>query len=302
MTDFILQNELKIRLIGFLGTFAIMAILEAIFPRRKRVDTRLHRWTANFGIIISSSITANIFFRFIFIGTLVQFASMVQNKGWGLFNYFIPLATDASTWESLVYIIKGVVIMDLIIYFQHRFAHSNKYIWQVHKVHHADMDLDVTSGNRFHPIEILFSIFVKIVAIITLGIHPVSIIIFEVILNGLAQWNHANLKLPLWCDRLLRKFLVTPDFHRVHHSIVVKETNSNYGFNLTWWDYLFGTYEAQPVAGHDNMEIGIKEYRDPKELGFINLFRIPYDHLAEEYAKAGNKEDVQFDEQGKPIE
>ena len=297
MVQYILDMEPKIRLAGFLGLFVIMGLLEAIMPRRKRVDTRAHRWVSNLGIVFVSSFAAKLFFKFMFVGTLVQFASMIQAKGWGLFNYFIPLdnmAGDAATW---LHIAKGVILMDMIIYFQHRFVHDNKYLWDFHKVHHADMDLDVTSGNRFHPVEILFSLVVKIVAILALGVHPVSIIIFEVILNGMAQWNHANFKLPLFIEKPLRMVFVTQDFHRVHHSTYVNETNSNYGFNLSIWDYMFGTYIAQPRKGHENMDVGLVEYRNPKKLGLMNLiFRLPYDQGAVEYATAENKEDIEFDE------
>jgi sterol desaturase/sphingolipid hydroxylase (fatty acid hydroxylase superfamily) len=309
MIDYILTNEPKIRLMFFLGIFLVMGFLEAILPRRKRMMTRASRWVTNLGIVFISSAGAGLFFKLIFVGTLVQFAAMLQDKGWGMFNFFIentdilvhhfPLLKNnidpsniklAGEW---MIIIKGVVLMDLIIYFQHRVAHSNRYLWDLHKVHHADVDLDVTSGNRFHPVEILFSLVVKIFAITLFGVHPVSIIIFEVVLNGMAQINHANFKLPLFLDKILRLCFVTPDFHRVHHSCVVKETNSNYGFNLSWWDYMFGTYIGQPRKGHDDMDVGLKQYRDIKKLGLWDLFLMPTDRETFEYADAENKQDVQ---------
>ena len=270
----------------------MIGIIEALFPRRKRIDTRLRRWTSNFGIVFVASVAANIFYKILFIGTLVQFSSMIKDKGWGLFNYLASHSAQMSDALEWALIIKGIILMDLIIYFQHRFSHSNKYIWGVHKVHHTDLDLDVTSGNRFHPVEILFSIFIKIVSIVIFGINPISIILFEVILNGMSQWSHSNFKLPLWIDKNLRFIFVTPDFHRVHHSIHVKETNSNYGFNISWWDYIFGTYQDRPRDGHDHMQMGLNEYRNPKELGLIQLFIIPYDQKALEYARAKNKEEI----------
>tara|TARA_Y100001954_G_scaffold132461_1_gene141555 strand:+ start:7621 stop:8598 length:978 start_codon:yes stop_codon:yes gene_type:complete len=301
LIDFILSEEPKIRLISFLGIFTFMAVVETLWPRKKRVDSRKNRWTSNFGIVFVSSIAANLFFKFLFIGTLVQFASMIRDKGWGLFNYFADSSVQMSSGAEWLLILKGIIVMDLIIYFQHRFSHSNKYIWDMHKVHHADLDLDVTSGNRFHPVEILFSLLVKIVSITVLGIHPVSMIIFEVVLNGMAQWNHSNFKLPLWIDKYVRFLIVTPDFHRVHHSVHVKETNSNYGFNLSWWDYMFGTYQGQPRDGHENMKLGLNEYRDPKQLRLIDLFLIPYDQKTLAYAHASNKEEIIFDSKEKII-
>ncbi len=256
--DWILENELPIRLGFFFGIFAIMAAWELIAPRRALTVSKSFRWLSNISLVVLNSIIL----RLIFPAAAVGFAVLAQQQGWGLLNIYdlpFPLA-----------VLIGVVAMDFVIDLQHVMVHAVPALWRLHRVHHADLDFDITTGSRFHPVEIILSMLIKLATIMVLGPPVVAVLIFEVLLNGTAMFNHSNVKLPLPLDRILRLFVVTPDMHRVHHSVEDDETNSNFGFNLPWWDRLFGTYRDQPRAGHDDMSIGIHHYRDPKQVNRLD--------------------------------
>jgi sterol desaturase/sphingolipid hydroxylase (fatty acid hydroxylase superfamily) len=252
MLQALLQNETAIRLTAFFGVLAVVAGAEVILPRRRLTVSKLRRWASNFGIVFLNSL----FVRLLLPATAAGFAVFAANRGWGIFNYFA-----APVWSAVV---ASVVILDFAIYLQHVMFHAVPALWRLHRMHHADLDFDVTTGARFHPIEILLSMLIKFAAIAVIGAPAAAVIIFEILLNATSMFNHGNLRLPLALDRVLRLFVVTPDMHRVHHSVEDYETNSNFGFNLPWWDRLFGTYQAQPDAGHEAMIIGIRDFRAPK--------------------------------------
>ena len=278
MTDFVLGNELYLRLMAFFGIFAIMALWEVLAPVRKLSFTRARRWSGNLGIVVLNSLVL----RFLFPAAAVGIAVLAKAHGWGLFNMFeIPYALA---------VIAAIVIMDLVIYLQHVLVHAVPGLWRLHRMHHADLDYDFTTGARFHPIEIILSMLIKLATVSALGAPPLAIVIFEVLLNGAAMFNHGNVRLPQAVDRVLRWFIVTPDMHRVHHSITRKETNSNFGFNLPWWDRLFGTYKDQPDAGHEGMTIGIEQFRTAADLRLDQMLIQPFIGKIGKYA-INHKED-----------
>jgi sterol desaturase/sphingolipid hydroxylase (fatty acid hydroxylase superfamily) len=253
-----------IRLAAFGGVFIIMAVWEFIVLRRKQAVGRGRRWPNNLGVVVVNTLLV----RILFPTTAVGLAMLAQTRGFGLFNV---IALPA--WIAVV---ASVVILDLAIYLQHVLFHAVPALWRLHRMHHADLEFDVSTGLRFHPIEILLSMLIKFAVVAALGAPAVSVLIFEVLLNATSMFNHANVRIPLGFDRVLRWLVVTPDMHRVHHSILARETNSNFGFNLPWWDRLFGTYRAQPAAGHDNMTIGIEQFRDPRELLLDRMLVQPF--------------------------
>ncbi len=258
-------NPDTLRLITFLSIFALLALAEAVWPRRQLTVVKVQRWQANIGIIIADSLVV----RLLFPVVPMSLAATAQSHGWGLFNLFgIP------GWVELL---AGLIILDLIIYLQHRLFHRVPLLWRLHRMHHTDLDLDVSSGTRFHPLEISISLLIKMAAVLLFGLSPLTVLLFEIILNATSMFNHANLALPLPVDRWLRLVLVTPDMHRVHHSVIPKETDSNFGFCQPWWDRLLGTYREQPRDGHSDMTIGLREYRDLTELGIWRLLRIPFE-------------------------
>jgi sterol desaturase/sphingolipid hydroxylase (fatty acid hydroxylase superfamily) len=258
-------NPDTLRLIAFLSLFCLLALAEFFWPRRMLTVSKLQRWQANIGIILADSLVV----RLLVPIAPVTLAATAQSQGWGLFNLLgIP------GWIELI---AGLLILDLIIYLQHRLFHRIPLLWRLHRMHHTDLDLDVSTGTRFHPIEIALSLLIKIAAVLLFGIAPLTVLLFEVILNATSMFNHANLALPLPLDRWLRLLLVTPDMHRVHHSVRPKETDSNFGFCQPWWDRLLGTYREQPRDGHIGMTIGLREYRDQTELGIWRLLRIPFE-------------------------
>lgn len=251
-SDYVLEHEVAIRLCFFFGVFALVAIWEIVSPRRALTVSKVVRWSSNLGLVFLNSLVL----RLLFPAAAVGVAAFAQRSGWGLLNlYEIPYSLS---------VILSVVVLDFVIYLQHVMVHAIPAFWRLHRVHHADLDYDVTTGARFHPIEIILSMLIKFSAIVVLGPPLLAVVIFEVLLNATAMFNHGNLSLPLGVDRLLRWFVVTPDMHRVHHSVEDDETNSNFGFSLPWWDRLFGTYRDQPRAGHEGMVIGIHHYREPK--------------------------------------
>ncbi len=264
MTETLLSYEAAIRLGFFFGVLVLMAAWEAATPRRQRTQTRALRWTSNLGIVVVNTVAVRLLFPIL----PVALALIADDRGWGLFNII-----DAPPWLAVAV---SVVLLDLLIYGQHVFVHFVPVLWRLHRMHHADLDFDVTTGARFHPLEIIFSIFIKMAAVAVLGAPAAAVLIFEVVLNATSMFNHANVNLPVALDRVLRWVVVTPDMHRVHHSVIRHETNSNFGFNLPWWDRLFGTYRDQPRDGHDGMTIGIDEFRNPGELHLHKMLVQPF--------------------------
>lgn len=246
----LLAQEPLIRSVCFFGVLGIMALWETLAPLRPLSVSKPLRWGSNLGLVVLNTLLL----RAVFPLAAVGFAAIAGEQGWGLFNV---LALPG--WLG---ILLSVIALDCVIYWQHRLFHAVPVLWRLHRVHHADRDFDVTTGLRFHPLEIFLSMAIKITAIALLGAPPVAVLIFEILLNGTAMFNHGNVSLPKAIDRPLRWFVVTPDMHRVHHSVIVQETNSNYGFNLPWWDYLFRTYCPYPARGNQGMAIGLWEYQD----------------------------------------
>ena len=272
MWESIQAHEPVIRLSFFLGIFAVMALWEAVAPRRKRTFSRLTRWPNNIGIVVFNTVVL----RVLFPTAAVGLALAAEANGWGLFNA-LPV-------PALLAVVLSVAIMDFAIYLQHVLVHAVPVLWRLHRMHHADLDFDVTTGARFHPIEIVISMGIKLMVVSALGAPALAILVFEVILNATAMFNHGNVRIPNNVDRVLRWIVVTPDMHRVHHSVIPEETNSNFGFNLPWWDRLFGTYAAQPQGGHGAMAIGIEQFREGRDLRLDRMLVQPFLGGAGEYA------------------
>jgi len=258
------KYEPAIRLGFFFGILVIMFLWELIAPRRPLTTSKIARWSSNLGLVLIDSVIV----RLAFPAGLVGVALLVQQRGWGLFNFF--------ELSFLVKIILGVLILDLAIYLQHVMFHSAPLLWRLHMVHHSDMDIDVTTGVRFHPIEILLSMGIKMVVVFLTGAPPLSVLVFEIILNGTSMFNHGNVRYLRQVDSFLRLIVVTPEMHRVHHSTIRWETNSNLGFSFPWWDRLFGTYRNQPAKGHLEMTIGLDQYKEPQKLTFLWLIALPF--------------------------
>lgn len=259
-----MTNEAEIRLGFFFGIFLLVALWELLSPRRVLTTTKSVRWISNLGVVAIDTLTVRVLFPVIGI----HIALTAQEKGWGLLNVI-----DFPEWLS---ILVGILVLDLVVYLQHIMFHAVPIFWRLHMMHHADLDYDVTTGLRFHPIEIIISMIIKMTAIAALGPSVITVIIFEIILNGTAMFNHGNIKLPINVDKYLRLLIVTPDMHRVHHSVTIRETNSNFGFNFPWWDRLFSTYRAQPAAGHEGMTIGLSQFRDPKRNALHWMLALPF--------------------------
>jgi len=247
-----MENEAIIRLSVFLGLFTLFAVIEAVMPRRPRTQPRSRRWFTNWGIVILDTLTLRLLalaLPLLAVGAALD----AQANGWGLMH-----SLDIPLWLAVV---ATVLIFDFAIWAQHLITHKVPLLWRLHRVHHADRDMDVTTAIRFHPVEIALSMLLKIGLAYLLGPPAIGVILFEIILNGTAMFNHANIRLPLWLDAIVRQVLVTPDMHRVHHSVHRNEHDSNYGFSLSIWDRMFGTYIPQPDAGHDDMTVGL-EWQD----------------------------------------
>ncbi len=259
-----MHNETIIRIVFFFGIFGLVATWEWLAPCRALIYSKKLRWISNLTITFFNSL----FVRLLLPVLAVNIAFLAQTRGWGLLNNF--------QISFLKQVVMGVIILDLTIYFQHVIFHAIPLLWRLHMVHHADLDYDLTTGLRFHPIEVILSMGLKIAVVVALGPPVVSVLIFEVLLNGMAMFNHGNIKIKTTVDKWLRLFVVTPDMHRVHHSVIIRETNSNYGFNLSVWDRIFGTYCDQPRKGHGNMTIGLSQFRDPKKLTLPWLLILPF--------------------------
>jgi sterol desaturase/sphingolipid hydroxylase (fatty acid hydroxylase superfamily) len=263
MPQAVIAAEPVIRLGCFFGVLLLVAFWEVLAPRRAQAIGRGLRWPNNLGLVVLNTVVVRLLFPFAGVGM----AFLAQSRGWGLFNL---LALPA--WLT---ILAAVLLLDLIIYAQHVAFHAVPVLWRLHRMHHADLEFDVTTGVRFHPGEIVLSMLIKFAAVALLGASPLAVLAFEVLLNATSMFNHGNVRIPAGFDRWLRLVLVTPDMHRVHHSIIRPETDSNFGFNVPWWDRLFGTYRAQPVLGHAGMTLGIDRFRNPRELWLDRLLLQP---------------------------
>jgi sterol desaturase/sphingolipid hydroxylase (fatty acid hydroxylase superfamily) len=263
VSDTILAAEPLIRMGAFVGVLALMALWELMAPRRTQVIGRRVRWPNNLGVVVVDTLVL----RLLFPTAAVGIALLGESRGWGLLNNLV-----LPDWIKIVAV---VVLLDLAIYLQHVLFHAVPALWRLHRMHHADLEFDVTTGVRFHPVEIILSMLIKFGTIAALGAPAVGVLLFEVLLNATSMFNHGNVRLPERLDRFLRWIVVTPEMHRVHHSIVPRETNSNFGFNLPWWDRLFGTYRPQPAAGHEGMMIGIEQFREPAELRLDRMLLQP---------------------------
>jgi sterol desaturase/sphingolipid hydroxylase (fatty acid hydroxylase superfamily) len=268
----IIANEPMLRGGLFIGLFLLIAVAEWRFPRRSRTTSRRVRWGNNIGLVILNTLVV----RLVMPITAVAAAVWCADNGWGLLQLV--------EWPQWFEMLLAVILLDLAIWIQHVVVHAVPLLWRLHRVHHADLDYDLTTGARFHPIEIILSMWIKLAAIALIGPSAVAVVLFEVILNGMAMFNHANLRLPPTIDRLLRLLLVTPDMHRVHHSVDDQETNSNFGFNLSLWDRLFGTYLEHPAAGHEQMVIGLTTFRDPRQSIYLpGMLILPLQGAAGDY-------------------
>jgi sterol desaturase/sphingolipid hydroxylase (fatty acid hydroxylase superfamily) len=256
--------EITVRVGGSALVFIALVLWESLAPRRKLSVGRRPRWPGNLGVLAVDIVAV----RLLVPTALVGMALIVDSRGWGLFNL-----TGLRWWAATMI---GVIALDLVIYIQHVMFHHVPLLWRLHRMHHADLDIDVTTGVRFHPLEILLSLAIKMAAVLALGVPAVAVLIFEVLLNATSMFNHSNVALPPRLEPMARWIIVTPQMHQVHHSIVRQETDSNFGFNLPWWDRLFGTYRDQPAAGEHGMTVGLGEFRDVGELRLTRLLTQPF--------------------------
>ncbi|MGM0577381.1 MAG: sterol desaturase family protein [Myxococcota bacterium] len=260
------------RLGAFAGVLALMALWEVVGARRPLALPKSRRWLSNLSLVVLNTVVL----RLAFPAAAVGAAAIAAEQGWGVLNWIeLPAALA---------VVASVVLLDLAIYLQHVMFHAVPVLWRLHMVHHADLDFDVTTGLRFHPIEILASMGIKLALVVLIGPPVVGVLIFEVVLNATSMFNHGNVSLPRAVDRVLRWVVVTPDMHRVHHSVEPSETNSNFGFNLPWWDRLLGTYQAEPEAGHDAMTIGVEHLQERRPQGLLWMLSLPFRGGAGSYA------------------
>ncbi len=262
-----IEQEWLLRLIPFIGVLVFMALWEIRAPKRPLNASKPQRWANNLGLMVLNSLLL----RLVFPSAAVGVALLADAQQWGVFHHMRFFVDRPSL--SLLF---GIVLLDWLIWAQHRLFHRVPALWRLHRMHHADPDLDVTSGLRFHPLEILISMAIKAVAIVVLGLPVMAVLVFEILLNASAMFNHANVRLPYTLDKWLRLIIVTPDMHRVHHSWHLDEAHSNFGFNLPWWDRLFGTYRAQPKDGHQGMTIGLHQFRETRDLQLDRLLIQPF--------------------------
>jgi sterol desaturase/sphingolipid hydroxylase (fatty acid hydroxylase superfamily) len=253
-----------IRLSAFIGVLGLMASWELLAPRRPLSMAKFGRWAVNLSIVVLDSVII----RLLFAAGAVGAALVAFERVWGAMNHL--------NWPLWVEFVLSVVILDFVLYVQHVMFHAVPLFWRFHMMHHADLDCDVTTGLRFHPIEVVFSMLIKLGAVVLIGAAPTAVLVFEIVLNATSMFNHSNVWMPAGVDRILRWILVTPDMHRIHHSTVPTETNSNFGFNLPWWDRLLGTYCQEPIHGQIGMMIGLEQFRDPRQLNFIGTLLLPF--------------------------
>jgi sterol desaturase/sphingolipid hydroxylase (fatty acid hydroxylase superfamily) len=256
--------EPLIRIGFFLGVFALMALWEALAPRRQQAIGRWRRWPNNLGIVVVDTVVL----RVLFPTAAVGMAMFAEDRGWGLFNVL-----SVPGWAAAP---AAVVLLDFAIYAQHVAFHAVPPLWRLHRMHHADLEVDVTTGVRFHPAEIVLSMVIKFAVVVALGAPALAVLVFEVLLNATSMVSHGNVRLPRRLDRFLRWIVVTPEMHRIHHSVLRHETDSNFGFSLPWWDHLFATYRAEPAAGHEGMTLGIDRFRDAADLRLDRMLLQPF--------------------------
>jgi sterol desaturase/sphingolipid hydroxylase (fatty acid hydroxylase superfamily) len=259
-----MDSEMTIRLMGFLSILGLMTYFENRIPRRQLVTNKANRWVGNLSMATLNGLGLQV----LFASGAVGIAMVSAEQGWGILNHL--------SWPIWVEVVLAVIVLDLVIYLQHIAFHAVPVFWRFHLIHHADVDYDVTTAVRFHPVEAMLSMLIKLTAVLVIGASPVSVLAFEVILNGMALFNHSNVWLPMSVDRLLRTVIVTPDMHRIHHSIDARERNRNFGFNLPWWDYLFGTYRPEPAQGQEGMIIGLEQFRNPECLTLGKMLTLPF--------------------------
>ncbi len=259
------SNEILFRLFSFISLFLLFAFAEWKKPKRQQKIPKIKRWINNLGIMILNSLLLRALFPFASAG----FAFWCASEKMGLFHQL--------SLPSWLEIILSIIALDGIIWLQHLLFHKVPILGRFHAVHHTDLELDITSGTRFHPVEMLISMMIKFASIALLGAPVIAVILFEVILNGMALFNHSNFALPLFIDKPLRRFFVTPDMHRIHHSVSIEEQNSNFGFNLSVWDRVFNTYKEAPEKGHESMILGVHSIRDEKDVIWISgLLKRPF--------------------------
>ncbi len=256
--------EVLIRLSGFVIVFGLMASWEMFSPRRRLATSRARRWFANLSVVVLNTLLI----RLLFAAGAVGVASLAAERNLGLLNAF--------SWPMWFEMVLAVAVLDFVLYLQHVMFHAIPVFWRFHMMHHADLDCDVSTGVRFHPVEVMLSTFIKLAAVVLVGPTPAAVITFEVLLNATSMFNHGNVRLPAAMDRALRWLVVTPDMHRVHHSVDPLETNRNFGFNLSWWDRLLGTYRQQPALGHADMVLGLEQFRDPARLTLLRILALPF--------------------------
>jgi len=264
MNPWLVEHEPAVRLGVFVAIFGLMALWEILARRRSLRHGRGRRWLANAGLTLVDSLVV----RLVFPAAATGAALWVEAEGWGLLNHL--------AWADWAKVLTTILALDLAIYFQHVMFHAVPALWRLHQVHHADEDFDVTTGVRFHPIEILVSVIFKAAVIAALGASPLGVVLFALLLNATSMFNHGNVRLAGALDRVMRWLVVTPDMHRVHHSVELDESNSNFGFNLPWWDRLFGTYRAQPRGGHDGMRIGVEHFEGEEPRSLLALLALPF--------------------------
>ncbi|MDP3938693.1 MAG: sterol desaturase family protein [Deltaproteobacteria bacterium] len=257
------ENEALVRFGAFASVFGVMALAEIFLPRRRIENAHRRRWPPNLGILVINTLLV----RLLFPAAAVGMAIAAGERGWGLLK-----VAAIPAWIALP---AAVLLLDLLIYLQHVMFHAVPLFWRFHRMHHSDVDFDVTTGGRFHPAEILLSMVIKVGAVAAIGPPVAAVVLFEIVLSSMSLFNHSNVRIPSALDGVLRWFVVTPDMHRVHHSVVTRETNSNFGFNLPWWDRLLGTYRAQPRDGHLEMRIGLESFRSPAEYGLAKMLTQP---------------------------
>jgi len=270
MDGLIGQSDGLIRLAIFASVFVLMALIELGWPKRRLIVSKRRRWFTNIGISVAGTLLLRLMAMLAVPIAAIAAAFYAQAHHLGLLNQV--------SWPEWIKVVVALLVLDLAIWVQHLASHKVPLFWRLHQVHHADRDIDVTTAVRFHPVEIALSMLWKIVVVVPLGAPPLAVFLFEVILNACAMFNHANIALPQWLDRILRLLVVTPDMHRVHHSVLRREHNSNYGFNLSLWDRLFRTYTAQPEGGHQGMTIGLPPYQSEAPTRFGWSLWLPFGH------------------------
>jgi sterol desaturase/sphingolipid hydroxylase (fatty acid hydroxylase superfamily) len=268
--------EVAVRLACFVGVLLVMAIWEVLAPRRKLTASKPLRWTSNLALSGINSLLARVILPLSAVAT----AELAASSRWGLLNRF--------SWPPWLEFLIAVIVLDLTMYLQHVMSHAVPAFWKVHQVHHADLDFDVTTGLRFHTAEILLSMVLKIVVVAAIGPQIWGVLTFELLLNATSMFNHSNVRIPVLLERCMRLLVVTPEMHRVHHSVIPTEANSNFGFNLPWWDYLLGTYRDQPADGHERMQIGLRHLRDEQQVERLpGMLALPFRSSAGEYTICG---------------